>query len=796
VPTAVSHAWHSWKSAKAVALFAIVALAVGIGSTTAIYTVVRGVMLAPLPYANGDRFVALYGARFSEPGQYSAHSWPDLLEYQRRTSSFDVFGWFRFGFFNLTFQGEPHHVTGAAVTPSLARGLGVSPIIGQWFTDDDGAVISNRLWRRLGADRNIVGQGLTLDGRRLTVTGVMPPPFLFPLPGPGAEGLNGDVWTALDPSGKGQDRGGWNFAYARRRPGVTLAEADADVKRAAAEIAKLDPDSHASYTARVEDLRESGIRTIRPTLLLLFAAAGLLLLMTCANVAGLLIARSVSSARETAIRVALGASARQLAIQYFVESLFVSFAGAAAGVFVSAGLVRVVLSLAADYIPRADTIAMDWTVLVFALGAGFSASAVSSLAPLWQAVRTVPSDVLSAGVRASASARVRTLSQSLVVAEIALAFTLLAASAILVVHLRTLSRTSPGFIPDGLLTFQVTIPPTIVSRDEMRVPYQKRLVAALEAIPGVVSAGLANQLPLAGCCLAGAIYPEGRRISPEAVERTVILFVSPAYFRTMGIPLRSGRFLTEADTATDLVYAVVNQAAAARYWPNQNPINLYGRFERPNGDRFQIVGVVGDVRQNGLGKPIDSAIYLVNAVAPANPLWFVIRSPLPPDRLVPGIRRTIRAIDPTLAIYDVASMHDVIGDSMRLERIGSFMMTFFAWAALLMATLGIYGVISYAVRQRRVEFGTRIALGAMGRDVLALVVGGGLKMAAYGIAAGAVAVTAVGSLVAGYFETLEVGWMPFAFATAIVVGISLVASSFPAWRASRLSPIVAIRDGA
>jgi putative ABC transport system permease protein len=792
----VSHAWRAWRNAKAVALFAIVALAVGIGSTTAIYTVVHSVILAPLPYTNGDRFVALYGARYNEPGQYSAHSWPDLLEYQRRTTSFDVFGWFRFGFFNLTFEGEPYHVTGAAVTSSLARGLGVSPLIGQWFTDDAGVVISNRLWRRLGTDRNIVGQGLTLDGRRLTITGVMPPRFLLPLPGPGAEGLNSDVWTALDPSGRGQDRFGWNFAYARRKPGVTLAQAETDATRAAAEIAKLDPASHPSYTARVVDLRESGISTVRPTLLLLFAAAGLLLLITCANVAGLLIARSVSRARETATRVALGASARQLAIQYFVESLFVSFAGAAAAVFVSVGLVRVVLSLAADYIPRADEVAMDWNVLLFVLGAGFLASAISSLAPLWHAVRTTPNDVLNAGVRASAGARGRRLSQSLVIAEIALAFALLAASAILVVHLRGLSRTSPGFDPDGLLTFRLSIAQTIVSRDEMRVPYQKRLVDALDAIPGVVSAGLANQLPLAGCCLAGTIYPEGPRISPEAVERTVILIVSPEYFRTMRIPLRSGRFLSEADATSDLAHAVINETAAARYWPNQNPIYLYGHFGRPDGDRFQIVGVVGDVRQNGLGKPIDSAIYLVNAVAPANPLWFVIRSPLPPDRLVPGIRRAIRGIDSTLAMYDVATMHDVVDNSMRLERFGSFMMTFFAWCALLMATLGIYGVISYAVRQRRVEFGTRIALGAVSRDVLALVVGSGLNMAACGIAAGAVAVAAGARLLARYFETLEVGWMPFAFSTAIVAGISLVASSFPAWRASRLSPIVAIRDGA
>jgi predicted permease len=796
VPTVVSQAWHSWKNAKAVALFASLALAIGIGSATAIYTVVRSVMLAPLPYANGDRFVALYGARFSEPGQYSAHAWPDLVEYERRTTSFDVFGWFRLGAFNLTFQGEPQHVSGAAVTSSLARGVGVSPIIGQWFTDDTGVVISNTLWRRLGGSRNIVGAGITLDGRRLTITGVMPPRFRLPLPGPGpgAGNINSDVWFALDPSGRGQGREGLNFAYARRKPGITLAQADADAKRAAAEIAKLDPASHPSYTARVDDLRETGISTIRPTMLLLFAAAGLLLLITCANVAGLLIARSVSRARETATRVALGASARQLALQYFVESVFVSLAGAVAGIFASVGLVRVVVSLAADFIPRVDEIGVDWTVFVFALGAAFFASAISSLAPLWQAVRTAPNDVLGDGARASAGARVRKLSQSLVVAEIALAFTLLAVSAQLIAHLRTLAGTSPGFDPNQLLTFDLTMAESMASPEETRLPYQKRLTDALAAIPGVVSVAIANQLPLDGCCMAGTIHPEGRALNPEAVERTIILIVSPDYLRTMRIPLRAGRFLTEADTSKDVIYAVVNQTAVARYWPDQNPLGAFGRFNRPDGDRFQIVGVVGDVRHNGLGKPTDSEIYLLNSVAAANPFSFVIRSPLPPDRLLPEVRRAVRSIDPTLAIHDVATMSHIVSDSMRLERLGSFMMTFFASAALLMASLGVYGLISYAVRQRRVEIGTRMALGAVSRDVQALIVGSGLKTAAYGIAAGAVAFTAGAWFLTRYFDTLNPGWLPLVFATAVAAATAVLASSIPAWRAARLSPMVAIRD--
>ena len=404
-------------------------------------------------------------------------------------------------------------------------------------------------------------------------------------------------------------------------------------------------------------------------------------------------------------------------------------AGAAISALLSLAVVRAVVSMAAAYIPRADEIAIDSRVFFFAIGTAFAASALSSLAPLWQAVRTEPGEVLSAGVRASAGARVRRLSQSLVVAEIALAFALLAVSATLIVHLRDLSRISPGFDPDQVLTFALTIPDTISSSDVARVPYQTRLTEALERIPGVSGAAFVNHLPLDGCCLSTTIHPEGRTTSPDSVERTSFNIISPAYFRAMRIPLRSGRFLTEADTSKDLVFAMINQAAAGRYWPDRNPVGAYGHFLSPSGDLFQIVGVVGNVRNDGLGKPTVPEIYLLSAIAAANPMMFVVRSPLSAERLVPEIRRAIRRVDPALPIHDIATMNGVIQESLALERVGSFMTTCFALAALLLATLGVYGVVSFSGRQRTVEIGTRMALGAARRDVLALVVGGGLKMA-------------------------------------------------------------------
>jgi putative ABC transport system permease protein len=792
---ALSQALRSWTGAKAIALLAAIAFAVGIASTTAIYTVVDAVLFAPLPYADGDRFVAIYGARFSEPKQFSSHPLPDLQEYQRRTTSFDAFGWFRLGEVNVASPGEPQHVGAVAVTPALAHNLGVTPIVGRWFTDATGVVISNRLWRRLGADRTIVGGPMTVDRKSLTITGVMPPGFRLPVSGPGGEGFDADLWTYLDPMGRGLNPGAaFYFAYARRRPDVTLQQAEADVTRAAAEIAALDPASHPSYTAKVVDLRESSIKEIRPTLLLLFAAAGLLLLMTCANVAGLLLARSVARIRETATRVALGISHRGLALQFVAEGFLVAVAGAAAGTLVSVALVRLVISIGSEFVPHADEIATDWTALAFALAMALLASVLSSVAPLWQVIRTSPVDVLNAGLRASAGARMRRLSQSLVVAEIALAFTLLAVSGALLVHLRTLAATAPGFDADHVLTFSVAIPDQFGSDDAARLRVEKRLADAVAEVPGVVEAGFANRVPLSGCCLSTTIYREGHPVESRAIERTSYVIASPGYFRAMKVPLRRGRFLSAADTSENPLHVVLSQAAATRYWGDDDPIGGYGRFGGATGSRFQVVGIAGDVRNNGLGNPTVPEIYIPSAVASANPMAFVVRSPLAPGQLVPEMRRAVRRVDPTLPIHDATTMNDVVVESMALERVGSLMTTCFALAALLMATLGVYGLVSYSVRQRTVEIGTRMALGAVSRDVFALVIGGGLKMAAAGIVCGAAGVAGALWLVARFFDLHEVGWLPFVVSTAVTAGVAAAASWFPAWRATRLSPMVAIRD--
>ena len=796
----ISHAWQSWKSAKSVALVIVVALTVGIGSATAIYTVINSLLLKPLPYRHGERFVSLLGASLDDPTGRSSLNISDVLEYQKRARSFDVFGWFQFVNYNLTAPGPPQYINGVDVTPPLVNNLGVNPRVGQWFRDAEApvAVISHPLWQRLGADPGMVGKTITLNGRIYTVTGVMPPRFNLPIAGYYSTAQI-DVWLPLDPAGRGQDRDQNNdFCYARLRPGVTVAQADAEVKRIAAEI------SHRSHTAAVDGLQTLITKEIKPILLLLFGAAELLLLITCANVGGLLLARSVARARETAVRVALGAGMGRLALQYFLEGLFVSIPGAVGGLLLSAALVRALVSSAAQAVPLTNGIAMDWHVLGFALGTAFVACALSGMAPLWQAARTQPNEVLSQGVRASAGARTRWLSRSLVVAEISLAFVLLSVSAVLGSELYRITRVRPGFDPGHLLTFQLTFAADAVPGKPNQVAYSNRLVQAMEAVPGVSGVSFVNQLPLNGCCYSTSIYPEGSSANQSTGETVNFLVTNPGYLRAMGILLRRGRFLTGHDTGEKLAPVVIDESAARRYWPKQDAVGAFGHFLNPKGDRFQVVGVVGDVKNNGLDNPTVPEIYLPSAMVPVNPMNFVVRSPLPVGTLVPAVRRAIQNVNPEQPIHEVKMMSEIVRDSVALKRLASYVMVFFAFAAVLMATIGAYGVVSYSVRQRTVEIGTRMALGAMSRDLLYLVVGSGLKMAAYGVAIGGIASIAAVWLLIRQFEIQggnggtgriqNPGFLPFVLSAAIVAAIAIASSFFPAWRATMLSPMVAIRN--
>ncbi|HEX4809579.1 MAG TPA: ABC transporter permease, partial [Bryobacteraceae bacterium] len=746
--TLIRQSWNSWKRDKGLAFVAVVALATGIGCATAIFTVVNAVFLKPLPYSQADRWVALFAGSTADPdlNHISSLTLGDLFAYQQLTRSFDVFGWFSiFGDFNLTSPGQPQHIEGIEVSPSLISNTGANPIAGRFFTPSDGsdvALISYRLFQRLGS--GIIGHQIRLSGRSITVVGAMPEWFRFPLVTVNSRDSANDVWLpAENPRSEAQlqDYAGY-AAYAKLKPGITLTQAQADAKRAATEIRKQNHPFDPTYTSALFSLRETVVQPIRPILLVLLGAAALLLLITCANVAGLLVGRSVGRARETAIRIALGGGQKQLALQYFFESLFLSFGAVIAGVLASIVLVRLLVSFAAEYIPRSHEISTNWPVVLFALALAFVTATLSAMAPLWQALRMQPNEVLSDGVRASAGIRSRKLSQVLVVAEIALAFTLISAAAILVWQLNHLKMMSPGFDPNGVLTFQITksaqtgeepaggaagFNPTPDSA-AMLSAYGDRLLDALEAIPGVTGAAITNQLPLDGCCMSGYILPQRRSYGSEPRNLVSLMAVSPAYFKTFRVPLLTGRLLNRHDTNENLVPVVIDEEAARRNWPGQNAVGQLGRFSDPQGTRFQVVGIVGTVQNQGLGETPTPEVYLLKNLAPPNPMHFAVRSSLPAATLAPSIRRAIAQVDPNQPIYAIQSAGQILSNSLFFQRIESVVVTAFALAALLLAALGIYGLTSYSVRQRTTELGTRMALGATGRDVLRLIVGNGLRL--------------------------------------------------------------------
>lgn len=656
-------------------------------------------------------------------------------------------------------------------------------------------MISDRLFRQLGP--GIIGRQIRLNGDSFgsyTVVGAMPAGFRLPIVTVNNTDSNNDVWIPIKmPHTEAALRGSFNyFGYAKLKSGVTLAQARADAKRVAARLQKQNHPDDPTYTSAVWSLRYTVVKSIRPILLLLLAAAGLLLLIACANVAGLLVGRAVGRAHETAIRVALGGGGKHLALQYFVESLFVSIAAVIAGIAASILLVRLVISFAAEYIPRSGEISTNWPVLLFAVVLAFLTAMLSSLAPLWQALRTRPNAVLSDGVRATAGVRTRKLSRGLVIAEIALAFTLVSAGALLLSQLNRLKTTWPGFDPNGVLTFQIT---GHAGENAATVSaYSDRILTALEAIPGVSGAALTNQLPLDGCCYETTIFPEDRVRAGEPGKQVSFMVVSASYFKTLRIPLLAGRRLNRHDTNQKLTPVVIDEAAAKRYWPGQNPVGHVARLNIPTGPRLQVVGVVGTVLNEGVGETPRPELYFYKGLLAANPMQFAVRSSLPEATLAPEIRRAVAQVDPLQPIYAMRSMPEIFADSLIFQRLESVVVTVFAAAALLLAFLGIYGLTAYSVRQRTTELGTRMALGATGRDLLRLIVGGGLRLSVYGLIAGALAVAAATVLIMRYLNVRQVDATPYIISIAAVIFFAALASLVPGWRASLLSPMVAIRN--
>ncbi len=793
------HGWRSWKSARAVGLLAVAALAIGIGSTTAIYTVVHAVMLKPLPYADPERYFIVFGAWRPHPKEWTVFSYQDYLDYVPQIRTLDVFGVFAPGNFNVIVDRELTHVVGTEASAGLMRSLGVPLAMGRWFEDREkqknglpGAVISTSLWRRSGSNRNIVGKGITLNGEQFTITGVAPSWFRFPVDEP-----HNDIWIPL--SGRGNRTDHYLRAIAKLKPGVTRQQATEDLNRIQIALQKQYSQGDEPDFVYLRPLLDFVLEGIRPSLLLLLGAAVALLLITCANVASLLLARAVARARETATRVALGATGWQLGLQYFYEGLLVSCAGAAAGTLLSVALVRAVLSIAAEEIPRADRIAFNAPIFSFTLAVAICCAVFFSLFPLWQAHRTPPNAVLSQGIRASAGSASRKLLRIFVVAEVALAFVLLAVGGMAYEHLTELRYVQPGFDAANLLVMNVFAPFAKYHTDEALMQYEAALGDSIRHVPGVENAGFTSVMPIADWGNNTWLFVEGRP-KPRAGEQLSVehRWVSPEYFETMKIPLLKGRFFTDTDRRGTVNALLINQTLANLYWPHQDPIGAYVTlFGFPPDRKFQVIGVVGDVRngRGGLNAPTLPEVYIPFREFATGHMSWAVRTSTDPMKLVPQLRRAVLSVDPTQPPFDIRTMSTVIQTSLVNQRLESLMVGFFAIAALLLANLGVYGVVAYALRQRLTEMGTRMALGAEPRELLRLVLREGFKMAAIGIGIGlAIVLVILQTFNTRALHTDVHAVTPLLVSALLITVCTLLASWVPAWRASTLSPMVAIRN--
>ncbi len=793
------HGWRSWKSAKGVALLAICALALGIGSATAIYSVVQAVLLNPLGFQHQERFLAVWSGFSDRPGWRSALSYLTMRDFAERNRTLDAFGCTNTISYNVTSDREVSRIVGAETSPVLANALGVNPAIGRWFSQGDPArvaVLSNRLWKRLGAPADLAGKTLMMDGKPYALLGVMPPWFRLPIYESAV-----DVWIPLNPDPETKANRGENYLQcsARMKPGVTQQQAADDLQRVTGELRREHPNEFISDRIIVHRMLDDALIDIQPTLLLLLGASVALLLIACANVAGLLLARSVARARETAVRVALGAARWQLGLQYFAEGLVLSIGGAALGALLSFSLVRVVLSIAAAQIPRAEDIGIDGRVLVFALALAVLCAVLFSLAPLWQANRTPPNEVLTDGVRASASARSRRVLRVFVVSEIALAFGLLAVCALIVDQLGALRRVSLGFNPEHLLTLHTYVPDSKYPTAAAKQIYQTRLIGAIERLPGVEAAGFIQMLPLKGWGENTTVDVEGRPEIPLNKKESIeFRFLNPDYFRAMEIPVIEGRVFNARDVhqnAPAPMALVINQTLARLFWPGGHAVGAHVTVSQDEKTRFQIIGVVGDVRNAGLSQPVRPEIYISYLETPSNHMTWAVRSRLDPATLTRELRAAIFQVDPDQPVYNVQTMSQVVETSIGRERLQSILISFFAVAALLLSMLGVYGVVSYSVRQRTTEIGTRMALGATTQNLMSLVLNDGLKMAGIGIGAGLALVLVLARLLSESALHVQLDDVkPFVFTTALVAGLTALACFFPAWRATLVSPMIAIRN--
>ncbi len=788
---------------------AVATLALGIGATTSIFSVVDAVLFRPLPYPDPDRLVRIYTTDPSRDEYRDPASGANFLDYQAQSRSFEQLAAFDSVRLNLVGGEYPRRVYAASVTPNFFSVMGVEPILGRTFSPDiDGpdasptAVLGHSLWQsEFEGDPLVLGRTLKLSGTTYTVVGVMPPGFGFPGRTP--------LWVASryrvpDPPYPGTDpaeeRGHYYFsAVGRLGEGIRLEEAEAEMSTIAGRLARSYPDTNAGKGIRLVPLRESIVTDARPMLSVFLGAVGFLLLIACANAANLLLVRASRREREIAIRTALGAGRLQIVRQLIVEGILLSLCAGFLGALFSMWGAETLIAISPEAIPRAHEVGVDLRVLAFTLIVSLGTGTLFGIAPALQLGRQdVQAALRAAGAALTASRARARLRASLIVGEVAVSLLLLLGAALLMRTFLKLNGVDPGFKAAGILAANVSIPPTKYSEDPQIAAFYRDVLERLRSLPEVTSAGAVFSLPLRPLISASqGIIIEGRPTEPGEGLIPGYQLASHNYFRTLGIPLVRGRHFTEADTENAPPVALVNQKLARLYWPGEDPIGRRFTWDDPADGEVEwvtIVGIVGDTILDELEKGPTPEIYRPYRQAPLPWMTLVVRTDRDPSDLASAVRTAVLEVDPEQPITGMTTMEKVVSYSLAKRRFNMQLVGAFALAALTLAAIGLYGVLSFSVSQRSREIGIRKALGAQTRAVVAHVVREGLRLAVAGLAIGGLG----GLLLSRFISSLIHGVSPldpvsYLLAALLLTGTALLACYIPALRAARVDPVVSLR---
>jgi len=794
---------------------AVVTIALAIGATTAVLSLVNGLMVRPLPYREPQQLVLLLQHFKSQNLERIPVSPPEFKDYEARAHSFEKLGAFRYTNFNLAGEDRPERISGATVTADALPLLGVSPIRGRFFQPeecslgrDDVVIISARLWqRRFNSDPQIIGTKLLLNGKNFTFVGVMPASFDFPLQlfnlGNGGQfGGRADIWKPLAfTEEEMQKRGSRSYAMiGRLAPGTSLAQAQAEIESINAQMRREHPDNYTqdnSFGGDVLSLQDLAFSGMRPALLILLGAVFLVLLIACANLTTMLLARAAAREREIAIRVALGAGRLRLLKQVFTESVLLALIGGVAGVLLALWGVESLKAVGAQTVPRLREVNIDLVVLGVTLAISVGTGIIFGLVPGLTSSRPELTEALKEGGRSSTvGTRRNRLRNGLVIVEVALALVLLSGSGLLIKSFTRLQNVNPGFNPRNALTFEVSLPKIQYPDDASVVRFNNEAQRRVAALPGVQAAGFSTILPLAGTNSDWSFAIEGRPSdnnspSPDEEKRQV----SPDYFRAIETPLIKGRFFSDADSADAPLVIIVNQTFAKKFWPKGDALGKRITFDdtKKNPKWITIVGIVGDIRHFGLDIDPKPEMYVPFAQSAYSTAIYVVRSNQDARTLLAAIRREIQAIDSAVPLANVRSFETVIAESVAPRRLSVVLLGVFAGVAVLLASVGIYGVMSFLVVQRTHEIGVRMALGAQRSDVLKLVLFRSLKLISVGTIIGLiVALMSTHTLRALLYSVSAFDAMTFVLVTILLGAVALAASYLPAIRATKADPMVVL----